>query len=375
MKAQLGSALLLVGFVLNGCGTSNPGADAGSDATMANDWVGSDQRIVPDLHPSDEMGQDTTSPPRPECQVMAPEVPLRRPVSTNEPMFIYNVYGAPETVGNLVELVPADLLPYFAVQIVPPEPYVDSPEFRAWIEAMVSAANEAKIPAFLQVEHMNTRNDLPQAFYEELFAKYSHFIGLSFAEISISGVAATALDDDYINRMKEAIVTASANGGYFLWQDMGYDVEGAAWEKTPQVFVKAGSDAGLFALMRAHATNLIFQDKHNGNGKRFTGPAAVLGLFTTCTIGQWGVNSEDWNWWEAGYGRLFAPWSGKPKAEAESWKSLFTFPEVLFGIDWLVGLSAGATVFAIEAPFHGFGPLDAATPSPAFEHEARFERR
>jgi hypothetical protein len=305
-------------------------------------------------------------PVRPVCNV--PQADLRRPISETNPMFIYNVYGEAGVIKNLDGVLPADVKPYFALQIIPPEPYTDSPSLRKWIEDRLDAAQGKGLPVFIQTEHCNTRNTVPQSYWAELFDRYSILIGLSFAELSCSGLQQTALDDDYMERMKATIDTVSAKKGFFLWQDMGYDRDMSPWKETPQVFVKAGSNESLFSKIRGSAANVIIQDKHNGSGKRFTGPAAVMGLWTSCSIGNWGVNSEDWLWWEAGYGHLFEPWSGQTEFVKQPWKALFTFPEAMYGIDWLAAMAGGATVFALECPYHGLTSVEGDLATPSFEH-------
>ena len=46
---------------------------------------------------------------------------------------------------------------------------------------------------------------------------------------------------------------------------------------------------------------------------------------------------------------------------------MFTYPDALFGLEWLVALANGATVYSLEAPFHGFASLEIRERTPAFD--------
>jgi len=316
---------------------------------------------------------------RPTCT--APEAELRRPISRDNPLFIFNVYGGPEEVLSVDAVLPADVRPFFALHYIPPEPYDHSEAFRARVEAVLDAAEEIGFPTFIQTEHCYTRNETPQSYWAGLFERYSSLVGLLWAEISCTGLQLTGLDDDYMERMKATIETVAACGGYFLWQDMGWDRplpredRPFLWQKVPHVFVKAGADQDLYRTIRENAAHVIIMDKHNGDGKRLAGPSAAMGLWAVCQVGQWGVNPEDWMWKEAGYARLFEPacwwcWAWGLWAElfGGSWASIFTYPDALFGMEWLMAAAGGATTFSLEAPFHGFASLGTGRTTPAFDN-------
>jgi len=306
--------------------------------------------------------EETTG--RPACSVPAAE--LRRPISADNPLFVFNIYGGPEEVFAVDTVLPDDVRPYFAIQYVPPEPYDHGEEFRARVESVLDAAEQLDFPLFIQTEHCYTRSETPPSYWSELFRRYTSLVGLVWAEISCTGLQLIGLDDDYIRRMKDTIETVAAHGAYFLWQDMGWDRPGP-WESTPHVFVKAGSDEALYRTITGNAAHVILQDKHNGDGKRFIGPSAALGWWTSCGINHWGVNAEDWMWLEAGYRHLYAPSDGW-RPFRSSWAPVFAYPDALFGMEWLIGMAGGATVFALEAPFHGFASLSIPQTTPAFEN-------
>jgi len=313
---------------------------------------------------SEPAGGGARDPGLPTCTV--PETALRRPISRHAPLFLFNMYGGPEEVRSIDAVLPADVRPYFAVQYVPPEPYDDSPAFRERVEAVAAAAEAAGLPLFVQTEHCYTRNQAPMSYWSGLFERHGNLIGLVFAEISCTGLQLTGLDADYMERMKATVETVAAHGAYFLWQDMGWDRPGP-WERVPHVFVKAGSDEALYRTLREHAAPVLLMCKQHGDGRRLLGPAAALGWWTSCSVGHWGVNPEDWVWLEAGYRHLYRPSDGW-RPLRESWLPVFTYPDALFGMEWAIAAAGGATLFALEAPFHGFASLQLQRRTPAFDH-------
>ncbi len=294
-------------------------------------------------------GDDSGTPVLPSCDLSTEG--LRIEISTAKPLFLLNLYGGPEELAALAELLPGDVRSRFAFHFVPAEPYDFSENWQQSVEVMADAADAAGIPLFVQIEHGNTRNTAPADWLHGMFNAHPMLAGLVFSEICWSGLWFTGLDDDYIARMIADLDVVAAHGGYLLWQDMATDnvVE------VPHVFLKGGADLSLMAAFRAHGRHVIVQNKHNGSGKRFVNTAAPLGMWATCAIGNWGVHSEDWLWWEAGYTHLFQPSSGGSRS-GPAWQTVMAFPDAMFGIDWMAGLAGGATVFGSEIPSKVFTP-------------------
>ena len=323
---------------------ADPGA-VDADATATDDAPAPDAPLADPVATGDTFadaeGAEVASPP--SCDLST--AGLRIEISPDKPLFLHNLYGAPSELAAVRDLLPDDVRPRYAFHYVPPEPYDFSAAWQQDVEAMATAADAAGMPLFVQVEHGNTRNPATAAWWNDLFDRHPMMTGLIFAEICWSGIWLSRLDDDYIARLIADLEVVAAHGGYLLWQDMAAD----NLVEVPHVFLKAGADAGLMAAFRQHGRNVIVQDKHNGTGKRFVTAAAPMGLWASCVIGNWGVHSENWMWWEAGYSHLFQPSSGVGHA-GPGWRSVLTFPDAMFGIDWIAGLAGGATVFGIEIP-------------------------
>ena len=292
-------------------------------------------------------------------------VTLRWKIDPDHPFFVFNVYFGvePEKAANLVALIPDDVRPYFGVQLVGKYPYDDVPEHRQWVEAMVDAFASQGVPTFVQADAFNSRSDMPVSFYESLFFRSPLFLGLVFAELSAAGLTIEGMDDDYVQRIVRAVETVAAHDGFFLWQDMGYEWRGV-YDESGHPFVEAGSEPLLFDVFTRFGRHVILQDKHNGGGKRFQGPAAAMGWWSSRLVGAWGVNSEEWLWWEAGWGPLFGENGGVPKAY-DSLTARWNFPLAMTGQDWLADLAGCASVFSIEVSYSN-GDFSKSTP--AFQH-------
>jgi hypothetical protein len=284
--------------------------------------------------------------------------PLRITVSNTRPLFVFNIYGTnPDAVYWLAENLPEDIREYWSIQFVGLKE--DSPENRANMERNLDAAQAAGMPAFIQVEDCFSHNDVPSEYFTFLFEKYSRLVGLSVAEFSAANTSLIGMDNDHIKAVKHYIDTVVPYGGIFMWQDMGY--EGL------HPFMIAGSMPGLYQKIVANKDYIILMDKHNGRSKRFVTQAAALGFYASGLIGNWGVNCEDWIWWEAGFNRLFNPIAGITRS-APDWKAVFTYPDALFGIEWLIAAAGGATVFSLECPYHGFAVPEQGKFTPAWHN-------
>lgn len=290
----------------------------------------------------------------------------RRVISSENPLFVYSSAYAgakPSQAANFWRVLPEDVKPYFGIHVNAKKE--DSQENRDWIVSILEQARELGAPAIIEVEGFATDNDTPMEYWEELFDEYPNLIGLNISEISATGgLSGSALDQRYMEKIAKYIETCAKHGGYFIWQDMAWDWP---FKKAPHVFVKAGAKETLYDAVRQYGANVVFTHKHNGNGRRFTSDAAAMGFWASGLTAAWGVHSEGWLWWEAGYERLYQPSVGHERSK-ESWKSVFTYPEALYGTEWLIGAAGGASLFSLEAYFQGYSTCDGSAMTPAFEY-------
>jgi len=297
---------------------------------------------------------------------------LRLEVTPSEPLAIYNVYpsGAqPELIEDVVRLWPEDLLPYLAIQIIPTA--VDElphDEQVAALDAMLDAADAAQVPVILQTMTFSGPKGPGDDAVDAAFAEHPSLVGIGVAELSADYQASTGgLKDDQRQELAKRITQASRNDAVLLWADMGY--------LGPQVFVDAGADETLYPLMQEHGDHIIVQVKQNGLGRRFGTQSAALGLYLSRSAGGWGINSEDWLWWEASLEQLGEPQvpggltaAGMVRSDHPT-RARLTYPEALFGTEMLVTAASGGAVFSIEAPWRGtIDPDGTGELSPAGEH-------
>ncbi|QUH27700.1 glycosyl hydrolase family 98 C-terminal domain-containing protein [Vallitalea guaymasensis] len=292
--------------------------------------------------------------------------PLRRPISEDNPLFFYNIYygdQGPDNIEAFWNILPDDVKDYFAIMILPESPYNYTEVNRNWIESMLDKAQELGVPVIIQNESFNTHSNIPKSYYSQLFDEYSVLIGLCIAELSVANLGVVTPDASTIQSMKDTIDTVAAKGGYFIWQDMA--------TFTTHVFLKIGADNELFNKFKDNSEHIIIMDKHNGKSKRFVTPAAAMGLWLSDLAGNWGSNSEDWLWAEAGYSRLYE----EPESviwtdifRKDEWKKVFTFPDAQYGVDWLQDMAFGANVFSLECPYHGFTSMESDQLTPAFNN-------
>lgn len=294
--------------------------------------------------------------------VTAPAMPryattgLRLKASPTQPLFIYNVYPAgaePELISDVVKLWPKDLLPYLAIQIVPNEmDKLDAATRARDIDVMLDASDEVQIPVILQTLTLfGSRAPDAQAI-DTLFDDHPSLVGLGAAELSADfNTAISGISDAQKTALAANIEQTVRHDGVLVWADMGYFA--------PQVFIGAGADKTLYDLMAEHHENMIIQVKQNGSGRRFGTQSAAFGMYLAGLADTWGLNSEDWLWWEASLQRLGADQvpggltaAGMTRSEFQT-RTRFTYPEALFGIEMLTIAASGGSVFSIEAPERG----------------------
>jgi hypothetical protein len=296
---------------------------------------------------------------------------LRLEVSPAEPLAIYNVYPSdaqPELIEDVVDLWPEDLLPYLAIQIVPTE--VDKlphDQQVAALDSMLDAADAAEVPVILQTMTFSGPKGPGDEAVDAAFAEHPSLVGIGVAELSADYQASVGgMKDDQRVELAKRIEQAARNDALLLWADMGY--------LGPQVFVDAGADETLYPLMREHRDNIVVQVKQNGLGRRFGTQSAALGMYLSGMAGAWGINSEDWLWWEASLEQLGGPQvpggltaEGMVRSDYPT-RARLTYPEALFGTEMLVIAASGGSVFSIEAPWRGtIDPAGTGEISPAGE--------
>ncbi len=292
---------------------------------------------------------------------------LRMYVDEENPLFMIRncpIWGGPQTGEAFAEYaiktyyaLPEDVR-NFAVIYIDEGPTTMFParQLEFWDE-LLTVTDEANVPIVCQSECFctnKTRNPFTQEELSAVFKEHPSLIGFVQVELSTNGVTNEKLaydevtEDNGVNknilaRLKSCIKACAENGGLFIWQDMEY----IYWKKLNYVnhILK---DRELYDLLKSNSENIIIMDKHNGHGRHFASQANILGCWLDGVCGNWGVNLENFLWYEEGFIEYddvgVAPNEPDPITTAK-------YPPALYGIDMIFDLVAGATVYAIEGTF------------------------
>ncbi len=291
---------------------------------------------------------------------------LRMYVDEENPLFM--IRNCPTANMNIPEVaadsaiktyyaLPEDIRNFTVIYMDEGPAYMTPQEQLDYWYALLDILEEAQIPVVLQSECFCTNKQRDPFTQEELsavFKEHPSLIGFVQVELSTNGVTNEKLAYDEVTndmgvnrnilaRLKSCIKACAENGGLFIWQDMEY----IYWKKNNYVnhILK---DRELYDLLKSNTENVIIMDKHNGHGRHFASQSNILGCWLDDVCGNWGVNLENFLWYEEGfieYDNLgVAPNEPDPITTAK-------YPPALFGIDMIADMVAGATVFAIEGTF------------------------
>lgn len=292
---------------------------------------------------------------------------LRMYVDEENPLFMIRncpIWGGPQTGKAFAEYaiktynaLPEDIRNFAVIYIDEGTTDMTPQRQLEFWDELLTITDEANVPIVCQSECFCTNKQRDPFTQEELsavFKEHPSLIGFVQVELSTNGVTNEKLAYDEVTndmgvnknilaRLKSCIKACAENGGLFIWQDMEY----IYWKKNNYVnhILK---DKELYELLKSNTQNVIIMDKHNGHGRHFASQSNILGCWLDDVCGNWGVNLENFLWYEEGfidYDDLgVAPNEPDPMTTAK-------YPPALFGIDMIADLVAGATVYAIEGMY------------------------
>ena len=292
---------------------------------------------------------------------------LRMYVDEENPLFMIRncpIWGGPQTGEAFASYaiktyyaLPEDIRSFAVIYI--DEGTTDMTPARQlefWDE-LLTVTDAANVPIVCQSECFctnKTRDPFTQEELSAVFKKHPSLIGFVQVELSTNGVTDEKLaydevtEDNGVNnnilaRLKSCIKACAENGGLFIWQDMEY----IYWKKLNYVnhILK---DRELYDLLKSNTENIIIMDKHNGHGRHFASQANILGCWLDDVCGNWGVNLENFLWYEEGF--IEYDNIGVKPNEPDPITTV-KYPPALFGIDMIADMVGGATVYAIEGTF------------------------
>lgn len=292
---------------------------------------------------------------------------LRMYIDEENPLFMIRncpIWGGPQTGEAFAEYaiktynaLPEDIRNFAVIYI--DEGTTDMTPARQlefWDE-LLTVTDEANVPIVCQSECFctnKTRDPFTQEELSAVFKEHKSLIGFVQVELSTNGVTNEKLaydevtEDNGVNknilaRLKSCIRACAENGGLFIWQDMEY-----IYRKKLNYVNHILKDRELYDLLKSNTENIIIMDKHNGHGRHFASQANILGCWLDDVCGNWGVNLENFLWYEEGFIEYddigVAPNEPDPITTAK-------YPPALYGIDMIADMVGGATVYAIEGTF------------------------
>ncbi len=292
---------------------------------------------------------------------------LRMYVDEENPLFMIRncpIWGGPQTGEAFADYaiktyyaLPEDVRNFAVIYIDEgPTDMTPARQLEFWDE-LLTITDKANVPIVCQSECFctnKTRDPFTQEELSAVFKEHESLIGFVQVELSTNGVTNEKLaydevtEDNGVNknilaRMKSCIKACAENGGLFIWQDMEYTY----WKKVCYVnhILK---DRELYDLLKSNSENVIIMDKHNGQGRHFSSQSNILGCWLDDVCGNWGVNLENFLWYEEGF--IDYDDIGVAPNEPDPITTV-RYPPALFGIDMIADMVGGATVYAIEGTF------------------------
>lgn len=289
---------------------------------------------------------------------------LRMYVDEENPLFMMRNcpdWGCPSTGEVYAELarktyyaLPQDMRNFTVIYIDEGPTYFTPEEQLNFWDELLTYTDMSEVPVVLQSECFctnKTRDPFTEEDLSALFKKHKTLMGFVQVELSTNGVTNEKLatdavtEDNGVNRnilarMKSCVKACAENGGLFIWQDMEY----IYWKKTCYVNYLL-QDKELYDLLKENSENVIIMDKHNGHGRHFSSQSNILGCWLDGVCGNWGVNLENFLWYEEGL--LEYDEVGVAPNEPD-FSYTAKYPPALYGIDMIADMVVGATVYAIE---------------------------
>ena len=259
----------------------------------------------------------------------------RREISPEKPLLHFK-YNDPD-------IIPADLLPFAAI-------CVDA--LHEGYEKYLDANLQKNLPVVMQTENWNSyQRDwaVTPARLDEVLAAYENIVAVSVVEMSCF-----ALNEEQKHRILEMARVCGKYGVYLIWEDMGYP-------DRKHVFARAGDDEEFIAFLQENPQTFIFVDKVNGWGQYHLTRSMAMGYWLCGYASAWGINVEDFWWYEQGYNRLYQDGDSRsdyyhplfqrlgPSIEGMIVSILeFGCPEALMGQILAAAMLQGASIISFE---------------------------
>ncbi|NOY79529.1 MAG: hypothetical protein GXP31_00855 [Kiritimatiellaeota bacterium] len=265
----------------------------------------------------------------------APETKTRLEFGHDRPLLIlYWHHGA--TIDRDWHVVPEDIRNRCVLRIRMGKYYSRRPDARAVLDSLARSSARGLV----QVVQWNIAA-LPLPLIEEIYRTYPAVAGTFVAEFTEGLIwwgcppQRLRLRDEYLRRL--LLLTKKYGGTLFL-----------AEKNNPGVrpFLRLGATPDLFQTFREARENVCMMWKQNSAIAPYLTQSSVLGLWFAGASRNWGVATEAWYWFEAGFGRL----NEVPSGERVRPTDYRLMPPVFLGTMMLLGAAGGAAAYELECP-------------------------
>lgn len=234
--------------------------------------------------------------------IAAPTVPLRRPISPNQPMWLIHIdtwnWADPQ---KLIDMIPKDIRPYVVMNIslsinhnsttgemlTCPYGYETA---RSWLrtcaENQIWATVQCASGGFSHFSETDLR------VYQEFFRDYPNFLGWNYAE------QFWGFDDKYsctypqrLAHFAELMKLADKYGGYLIVSFCG---EWYGSSLNPVAMMKR--DANFAAICKEHPEHLILCEKYTQQTCFYDMESVCFGSFISGVNGNYGIRFDECGW-------------------------------------------------------------------------------
>ncbi|HQI76194.1 MAG TPA: glycoside hydrolase family 98 domain-containing protein [Candidatus Latescibacteria bacterium] len=207
----------------------------------------------------------------------------------------------------------------------------------AHADRLLRAAQTAGIPVTLQTQtdNANIQDAMPPERVRRFLDTYPCIVGLQIDEASQRTFVNHGGGPEYTMgrnaRYARDIIRLAAEYGCFM-----------SWQLMRDNWAAIGCSADNEALYDAiceYSEYVIPMHEMNCEFSKFINHLSCMGLWLAGATQQWGIEAQSWYWYDCGYNK---PGTCEP--------GTLEMPGELYAIMFLLGVSAGASVFSIEPP-------------------------
>jgi len=260
--------------------------------------------------------------------------PLSRPISRERPLFILH---SPSEIDKAWASIPDDLKPYCALRVEVAERNLDFFEF-----CKLAQRSGAKVI----IQCSGPRGGVYNEVYGDRYGRQS-LADLELAFQNFPNVIGAIIVEQFFHHFSDPtsreyarrlLLLCAKYGRLFVWAD-GHWYERLTW-------LRLGAEhPEMLRLFSKYKPYVVVLHKMNCGYEPLTIHGSVFGLWLCDFVGNFGVEPEDWYWFEAGFGKL-----GESFGRGGGNRELM--PPSFWGQMMVVGLASGGTCWCLE-PYWG----------------------